>query len=145
VDPIILPGHLESLSPIGQYVMAAAAAADLDKAAAYRLRLAVDELATNVIVHGYEEVGESGSVALSATIDDRALTVVIEDTARPFDPTTKVLPEQEELGLPLDQRAIGGLGVMLAREGVDDFRYERVDERNRTILVINRPTMAASD
>lgn len=145
MEPIILPGQLESLSAIGRYIMAAAAAADLDQAAAYKLRLAVDELATNVVVHGYQEAATSGSVAVSATVDDRTLTIVIEDTARPFDPTAMALPDEEDLDLPLEQREIGGLGVMLAREGVDALRYERVDGRNRTIVVVNRPVAAASD
>jgi serine/threonine-protein kinase RsbW len=144
VDPIILPGQLESLSAIGRYVVAAATAADLDRAAAYKLRLAVDELATNVVVHGYQEAAISGSVTVSATIDDRTLMIVIEDTARPFDPTAMTLPDEEALELPLDQRQIGGLGVMLAREGVDALRYERVDGRNRTMVVVNRPIVPAS-
>jgi anti-sigma regulatory factor (Ser/Thr protein kinase) len=138
MDPLILPGELASLSPIGRYVMDAAVAAGLDRAVAYKLRLAVDEIATNVVVHGYQEDNATGSVAISATIDDHTLTIAVEDTARPFDPTAMDLPGEEELGLPIEERIMGGLGVMLAREGVDDFRYERVDGRNRTIIVVNR-------
>src|SRR4051794_30597672 len=130
MDPIVLPGELESLSVIGRYVVDAATAAGLDRAVAYRLRLAVDEIATNVVVHGYQEANETGSVAVSATINDHTLTIAVEDTARAFDPTKMTLPDEDELDLPLEERDIGGLGVMLAREGVDDFRYERVDGRN---------------
>jgi serine/threonine-protein kinase RsbW len=144
VDPLILPGQLESLGAIGRYVAAAATAAGLDRPASYKLRLAVDEIATNVVVHGYQEAGISGEVAVSATIDERTLLIAVEDTARPFDPTTMLLPDEEELDRPLEQRPIGGLGVMLAREGVDDLRYERVEGRNRTMIIVNRPSMAAS-
>jgi serine/threonine-protein kinase RsbW len=55
------------------------------------------------------------------------------------------LPDEEELDLPLEEREIGGLGVMLAREGVDDFRYERIDGRNRTMIVVNRPETISAD
>jgi serine/threonine-protein kinase RsbW len=144
MDPLVLPGELESLSLLGRYVVAAATAAGLDRTVTYRLRLAVDEIATNVVVHGYQEANASGSVAVFASIDDHTLTIAVEDTARPFDPTAMTLPDEEELELPLDERPIGGLGVLLAREGVDDFRYERIDGRNRTMIVINRPeTLAA--
>ena len=139
MDPLILPGQLESLSVIGRYVAAAAATAGLGREATYKLRLAVDEIATNAVVHGYQEAGIDGPVAVSATIDERSLLIAVEDTARPFDPTVMTLPDEEELDLPLEERSIGGLGVMLAREGVDDLRYERVDGRNRTIIVVNRP------
>lgn len=145
MDPIVLPGELESLSVIGRYVVDAATAAGLDRADAYRLRLAVDEVATNVVVHGYQEANETGSVVVSALIDARTLTIAVEDTARPFDPTAMTLPDEEELDLPLEEREMGGLGVMLAREGVDDFRYERVNGRNRTMIVVNRPETMSAD
>lgn len=145
MDPLILPGQPESLSTIGRYIVDAAAAAGLDRSAAYKLRLAVDELATNVVVHGYQEGALEGDVFVSADMDARALTITIEDTARPFDPTAQTLPDAEELDLPLDERPIGGLGVMLAREGVDDLRYEYTNGRNRTIITVNRPTGATTD
>jgi anti-sigma regulatory factor (Ser/Thr protein kinase) len=44
-----VPATLDSLGPIADYVMAAAAAAGLDRRASYRLRLAVDEIATNIM------------------------------------------------------------------------------------------------
>jgi len=145
VDPLVLPGELDSLSAIGRYVHDAALAAGLDRAAAYKLRLAVDEIATNVVVHGYQEGGVSGLVTVSAAIDDQTLTIAVEDTARPFDPTAQALPEEVELDLPLEERPIGGLGVMLARESVADLHYERVDGRNRTVFVVNRPVAAVPD
>ncbi len=144
MDPLILPGELESLSAIGRYVAEAATAAGLDRASAYKLRLAVDEIATNAVVHGYQEAGISGPVTVAATLDERELRIAVGDTARPFDPTAMTLPDEAELDRPLDERPIGGLGVMLAREGVDDLRYERVDGWNRTIIVVNRPNLAAS-
>jgi anti-sigma regulatory factor (Ser/Thr protein kinase) len=145
VDPLILPGQPESLSAIGRYIVAAAAAAGLDRSVAYKLRLAVDELATNVVIHGYQEAALKGDVFVAADMDEHVLTIAIEDTARPFDPTAQSLPDEEELDLPLDERPIGGLGVLLAREGVDDLRYEYTNGRNRTIITVNRPTGAITD
>jgi serine/threonine-protein kinase RsbW len=139
VEPLILPGQPESLGAIGRYIMAAAAAAGLDHHAAYKLRLAVDELATNVVIHGYQEAALTGDVRVSAGMDDAVLTIAIEDTARPFDPTAQALPAVEELDLPLDERPIGGLGVLLARESVDNLHYEYSNGRNRTIITVNRP------
>jgi serine/threonine-protein kinase RsbW len=145
VDPLILPGQPESLSAIGRYIVAAAAAAGLDRSAAYKLRLAVDELATNIVVHGYQEAALEGDVCVAADMDEHVLTIAIEDTARPFDPTAQVLPDVAELDLPLDERPIGGLGVLLARDSVDQLRYEYINGRNRTIITVNRPTGAVTD
>jgi anti-sigma regulatory factor (Ser/Thr protein kinase) len=49
------------------------------------------------------------------------------------------LPDEDELNLPLEERSIGGLGIFLVLKGVDTFRYERINEHNRNIFVMNRP------
>lgn len=131
------PGTLDSLAPIGAFVLEHAAAAGLDRPAAYRMRLAVDEIATNIVVHGYEEAGRTGSIELAADLNQELLTIVLEDDGAPFDPTSQELPD--DLDQPLEERKAGGLGIFLAIEGVDDFRYERVDGRNRNTFIVKRP------
>jgi len=129
-----VPATLDSLGAVAEFVMAAAAAAGLDKRASYRLRLAVDEIATNIIVHGYVEAGLQGALELCADSDERTLTLSIEDTGVAFDPRQAAVPETD---LPLEQRPIGGLGVYLAMRSVDEFLYERVGDRNRTIFKLH--------
>lgn len=142
MEPLRLPGTLDSLSSIGAYVLAAAAEAGLEKKAAYRLRLAVDEIATNSIVHGYEEAGIEGMLEVQADIDEHDLTIFLEDTAGAYDPRQTMLPQ--DLDQPLEERQIGGLGVYLTVQGVDTFLYERVGDRNRNIFVMNRPANATA-
>ena len=133
---LTVPGTLESLSLIRDYVRAAAARAGLDKKRTYSLELAVDEIATNIVNHGYQEAGRVGDVVVRATIEANELTIVLEDTAVPFDPRRLRRPIQ--IDLPLAERPIGGLGVFLAMENVDEFDYEYEDGHNRNIFVVNR-------
>jgi serine/threonine-protein kinase RsbW len=142
MEPLIVSGILDSLSVIAEYVKEAAQAAGLDKKAAYKLRLAVDEIATNIILHGYEEAGRKGEVICHATLDDETLTISIEDTGDQYDPTQQKIPDG--LDLPLEQRKIGGLGVYLTIQGVDRFIYEHSGERNRNIFVMNRVRSVAA-
>ena len=137
MEALTVAGTLDSLEAISQYVMTAAAAAGLDKKASYNLCLAVDEIATNIIVYGYQEAGREGILNLQALLDEQSLTISIEDTGIPFDPSSKASPD--DLELPLEQREPGGLGVYLAIQGVDKFLYERVGGRNRNIFVVNFP------
>ncbi len=138
MEPLTVAGSLESLSVIGAYVAAAANEAELDRKSAYRLRLAVDEIATNSIVHGYQEQGTDGSLIVSADIGEDALTIFLEDTARPYDPRQTVLPD--DLDAPIEKRRMGGLGVYLTVQGVDTCLHEYVGDRNRNIFVVNRTT-----
>jgi anti-sigma regulatory factor (Ser/Thr protein kinase) len=140
MEPLTLPGTLEALAPIRQYVQQAAAAAGLGEKATYNLSLAVDEITTNIVLHGYEAQEQAGEIVVRAQIDDKALLVAVEDTAPPFDPFT--LQEPASLDLPLEERELGGLGVWLALRNVDEFRYEYVDHHNRNIFVMRRPASA---
>ena len=135
MQPIELPGKLESLEPIRDYIKAAASEAGLDKKRTYRLILAVDEIATNSILHGYGEAEMDGDLDLWAEIIDSSLTVIIEDTAPPYEPPKKL--DSEELDSPLEERQLGGLGVFLAIHNVDEFRYEHLEQRNRHTFIMN--------
>lgn len=136
-DRLTVAGVLDSLRPIGEFVVRAAQAAGLDRRPAYRLRLAVDEIATNIITHGYDEAGISGDITLVARLSDAALTLELEDGARPFDPRTHKLAEAE-LHKPLEERQVGGLGIFLALEGVDEFDYRSENGRNCSVFVMHR-------
>ena len=136
MESLVVPGKLESLGRIGEYVMDVATSAGLARRDAYRLRLAVDEIATNAIVHGYEEVGTTGDLIVRAEYDDRHLRLILEDAGPAYDPLST--PPPDDLDQPLSDRDIGGLGVFLALKGVDEFRYSREDEKNYNIFVMNR-------
>jgi anti-sigma regulatory factor (Ser/Thr protein kinase) len=138
MEALIVPGTLDSLKPIADYVMSAAEQAGLEKKAAYKLRLAIDEIATNIILHGYEEAGLTGNIEITAELSDRTLTLTLEDSAIPFDPLQHSQPSEDDLQQSLEERQIGGLGVFLAIDGVDDFAYEFVNNRNRNHFTLNR-------
>ncbi len=144
MKPLCLPASLDSLDPIAEYIVEAATEAGLDPRSAYNLRLAVDEIATNIITHGYEEAGLRGDITVSGDLSEAILTVVLEDSGIPFDPLSQELPSEDDLKLPLEERSIGGLGIYLVLKGVDAFRYERVGEHNRNIFVMNRPAVATA-
>ncbi|MEZ4869551.1 MAG: anti-sigma regulatory factor [Caldilineaceae bacterium] len=134
MNQLTLPGALDSLALIRDYVESAALRAGLDKKQIYRLTLAVDEIATNSIVHGYAEAGLTGEVTIGAHLQPSALTVYLEDRAAPYNPLRSNLPSN--LDAALHEREIGGLGVFLALKNVDEFRYEYENGQNRNIFVM---------
>lgn len=138
MKPLCLPATLDALDEIGKYVVTATTGARLDSKAAYGLRLAVDEIATNIITHGYEEAGRNGNICVSGELSESALIIVLEDTGIPFDPRSRNLPGEEYLSLPLEERPIGGLGIFLVLKGVDAFNYEFSQGKNRNIFIMNR-------
>jgi len=123
-------GTLDSLEPIRAYVAAAAASAGLDRSAIYKLCLAVDEIATNVVMHGYEEAGLTGEIEVSAGVFDNSFRVQLKDHGQPYDPASHEQPADTDLGLPLEDRRMGGLGILLAKDSVDELKYESGKDGN---------------
>ena len=140
MEVLHVPGKLDSLSQIAAYVLDAAKIAGLTSKATHSIRLSVDEIATNIATHGYSEAGPTGFLDISAHIDEKGLTIVLEDTGRCYDPTK--FDRLASLDLPLDKREVGGLGVYLAKHKVDQFRYERVGELNCHTFFIRRESPA---
>jgi anti-sigma regulatory factor (Ser/Thr protein kinase) len=142
MQPLILPGTLDSLKPIRDFVTEAARAAGLDTKRTYRLRLAVDEIATNIVTHGYAGAGLEGTVSLHAKIEKDTVAIVIEDTGATFDPGQSA--PQVDLDTPIEERKIGGLGIFLVSQITDKVSYERVDNLNRNTVYMNRPADSTS-
>ncbi|AFY43771.1 ATP-binding protein [Nostoc sp. PCC 7107] len=136
MEPLIVPGTLESLTAIAEYVMTAAAVAGLDKKTSYNLRLAVDEIATNTIIYGYGKATFPGCLNVQAHLEEECLKIFLEDSGDRFDPTQQSAPDN--FCQPLERRLAGGLGIYLTMQSVDKFIYERFGELNRNIFVVNR-------
>ena len=135
----VFPGTLDSLAPIRDFVAQAAGAAGLDRGASYNLCLAVDEIATNIVMHGYDAAGLKGDIRVETAIEEGRLVVRLRDTGRCYDPTRHDVPEDEDLAAPLHQRGIGGLGIMLAFDGVDDLQFSHDDTSNTHTFIVNLP------
>jgi len=131
--PMTLTGTLDSIPALGAYVLAYAEAAGLEEARSYRLRLAVEEIGTNAVVHGFQQAKQEGLFVITGHTDDKALTIVFEDDGPPYDPRQAPLPA--DLDQPLNERPEGGLGVYLALTGVDEYDYERSGDTNCHVFV----------
>ena len=134
MEPMTLPASLDSLSPLRQYVEDAASVAGLGEDATYKLKLTVDEIATNIILYGYEESGLSGDIKIVGEVVGNKLRVTLVDTAPEFDSRKRKLPDEDELSKPLEERQIGGLGIFLTMRDVDVFDYKREGGRNYNIF-----------
>lgn len=128
----------DSLQALRDFVVAASNQAGLEKQKMSRLRLAVDEIATNIILYGYRDAGLTGDVTIESAIRPDSLRVSLIDNAVAFDPTQHDMPDNLEDAL--EDRDIGGLGIYLVIQNIDEFRYERVDNKNCNHFIMKRAT-----
>jgi len=131
-----MPAVLESLVEIRRFVKEAANRARIEDSRAYQLQLAVDEIATNVILYGYKDAGEGAVISISSEANGDGLVITLKDQSPPFDPRAMEMPEATDLAKPLEERKIGGLGIFLAIQGVDRFEYRHKDGYNLNIFEV---------
>lgn len=115
-----IEADLANLERAREFVRRAALDYGLEGARVAEVELAVDEAITNIIVHGYAH--RDGTVRLQVTREGETVAVILRDDAGPFDVREAPRPD---LSLPLAQRPVGGLGVHLIEQSVDEIRYRR--------------------
>jgi len=96
------------------------------------LHVALDELLHNTIAHGFEGRPDGGGeVTVEVELRPDRVCVTLSDDGPPFDPFARAAPDTS---LSVDERQIGGLGIHLVRQMMDDVRYQRLADRNVVVL-----------
>jgi anti-sigma regulatory factor (Ser/Thr protein kinase) len=98
--------------------------------AAGDVALAVEEVLTNVVRHGYKN--SEGPIEVVARANGLEVTVEVRDRGVPFDPRSAPPPHLE---VPLDERPTGDLGILLVRSAIDRIDYQREAGENVLVLV----------
>ncbi len=117
---------------MSEFIEAFCEESGLDTSATMRLNLAIEEAVVNVIAYAYPP-GRPGAVTVEAASGSDFITFVIRDNGVPFDPTAK---GEVDTTLPVEERPIGGLGIHLVRQIVDDISYQRLGDQN--VLTIGK-------
>ncbi|MDH5490113.1 MAG: ATP-binding protein, partial [Rhodospirillaceae bacterium] len=112
---------LKNLPSIRDFVKKSAESAGLKKDGVLEICLAVDEACANIINHGYKN--ENGEIIVSAIHDENKLTIFLSDNAQPFNPLEEAI--SADLGAPLNERILGGMGVLLVKQSTDEVEYQR--------------------
>ncbi len=100
--------------------------AGLAEGAVFQINLVLEELVTNVMMHGLG-LGQPGWISVRIERSGDRLEIVLADNARAFDPFAAPPPD---LTADIEDRPVGGLGVHLVRTLMDEWRYARVGEQN---------------
>ena len=125
----------ERLGDLLAFVERACALAALDADVAFDVRLATEEVVTNVIEHGYAGAETPGPISLRFHRDPRQVVVTIDDLAPPFDPAT-VRPADPSA--PLEKRRLGGLGWHFVTRVMDEVRHEHRHPRGNRLTLVKR-------
>ena len=128
---LIFKNEEQELMRVAEFMESVCDELQLDMHVSMKLQVAMEEMVTNVIFYAYPE-GTTADISLTAESDDHEVTFVLSDSGKPFDPTAK---EKADTSLSIEDRQIGGLGILLVRELMDSINYERADGQNFLTLI----------
>lgn len=92
-----------------------------------QMHMVVDEIFGNIISYAYDKNEGLVTLAFAYDADTQTVTITFIDEGRPFDPLSTETPD---VTLPPEQRKIGGLGLFMVKNAVDEFHYEYKDGKN---------------
>jgi serine/threonine-protein kinase RsbW len=108
--------------------------AGFDGSDLYHIELVVDEACANVVQHAYAG-REPGDMAITCLVDKGCFVIQIRDWGRTFDPQAVPKPNVEA---PLEERSLGGLGVFLMRQFMDEVEFSFDPEQGNLLTMTKR-------
>ena len=132
-ETLVLKNDVHEMTRFSSFMKSVMEQLGIEKSLAHQLRLAVEEAVVNVIDYAYP-MGIEGDVTIHILSDGHTIRFQIIDVGVAFDPTAK---EKADTTLSIEDRQIGGLGILLVRELMDTINYERVDGHNVLTLIKN--------
>jgi len=124
---------LAGLGRLLDALAAALSAAEVADGPRRALLIAADELVSNVLNHREGRDRPRVDLRVERAEPEGSLALEIVDDGREFDPFSRPAPETDA---PLADRAVGGLGIHLARSLAQSVSYRREPDRNITTLTI---------
>ena len=113
--------------------------AGADDDSLFSLRLAVEEVFTNILDYGYP--GGTGSITVHIDAQPGRVRISFADTAPYFDPATVVTPKMDA---PLEEREVGGWGWHLVRKVVDRVEWEPREQGGNLFTLVKSLRVAGS-
>ncbi len=128
---IELDAKIDSLSVVLTFVEDLLSEFGCPQSVITEMDIAVEEIYVNIASYAYE--GQEGKARIEAEIinDDNAIRVVLTDWGIPYNPLEKTDPD---ITLSAMERAIGGLGIYMVKQSMDNVEYFRKDDTNNLVL-----------
>ncbi len=106
--------------------------------ALYEIQVAVDEACANIVHHAYGDK-DHGDMELACKTDDRMFVICVRDWGESFAPEEIADPN---VHAPLDERSLGGLGLFLIRQFMDELHFA-FDREQGNELIMSKKLPAA--
>lgn len=123
---IILANDISEIARLNEFIEEIGNEFSLSPEVVFNLTLVLEEAVVNIINYAYPKEDHE-SIYLSAKLHNDSIMLVLTDTGKEFDPT---MAPEADITLSADERPIGGLGIFLIRQIMNEVKYERIEGKN---------------
>ena len=123
---LTLKNQVNELERVNQFIEEIGEELNLDMELQMNLNLVMEEMVSNIIFYAYPE-GKVADIELTAECNGKKLTFVLSDQGKEFDPTAK---EDADTDINPMDREIGGLGIFIVKNIMNQVTYQRLEGRN---------------
>ena len=130
---LILEATVENLDKVLSFLDTELESVDCPLRTQMQLDVAVEEMYVNIANYAYAPDTGNAFIGIEITGDDpKVVSIVLKDSGKPFDPTAK---EDPDVTLSAAERKIGGLGIYMAKKGMDKMWYEYSEGQNVLYMI----------
>ena len=98
-----------------------------------QIEIAVEEIYVNIVHYAYNPTVGEATIRCEVTDDPMQVIIQFLDSGIPFDPLAK---KDADITLSAEEREIGGLGIFMVKQSMDEVNYEYKDGKN--VLTIKK-------
>ena len=123
---LVLTNEIAEINKLALFIEELGEELNLTPELVFNLNLVLEEAVSNVILYAYPKE-EHQEIVLTTKISDKSLIFVLTDSGKEFDPTQA---PDADVTLSAEEREIGGLGIFLIRQIMNEVRYQRIEGKN---------------
>ena len=126
-NELTVEATVENLAAVQGFVDEHLEAVGCPMKAQMQIGIAVEEIFVNIAHYAYTPSVGKATVRAEVSGDPVSVTISFLDRGTPYDPLARQDPN---VGLPAEEREIGGLGIFMTKQIMDDVSYTYKDGQN---------------
>ena len=129
---IVVDATRENVEVVTEFIDKQLSDRNVERRLIAKTNVAIDELYSNIAQYAYD--GVKGKITVQVGLSDSSFSITFIDSGKPFNPLEK---EDPDVSLGAEDRGIGGLGIFIVKNTMDDVHYEYTDNKNILTIVKN--------
>ncbi len=124
---ITLEARVENLDEVLAFLDAHLEAQDCSIKVQTQLDIALEEMFVNVAHYAYTPDVGMVSISYTALSEPNGAQITLIDSGIPYNPLAK---DDPDITLSVEERQIGGLGIYMVKQSMDEVAYKHEDGKN---------------